>query len=125
MPTGTSLCQVSEGMTQLLLNAWKPRGISGGEVIAEFRDMESRRKADRSGLAAALTECRVRWATLLIAKLDRLARSVPFVMADMPDANRLTIHVRAAAAKHERGMIGQRTRAALAAVKARGTRLRG
>ena len=106
----------------------------GGEVAAEFRDVESGRKADRSGLAAALAECRVRRATLLIAKLDRLARSVAFisnlmegrvdfVVADMPGIDRLTVHVLAAFAEHEREMISRRTKAALAAAKARGIRL--
>jgi DNA invertase Pin-like site-specific DNA recombinase len=71
---------------------------------------------------------------LLIARLDRLARnvafianlmesSVDFVAVDMPNANRLTIHILAAVAEHEREMISQRTKAALAAAKARGTRL--
>jgi len=96
--------------------------------------VESGRKADRTGLAAALALCRVRRATLLIAKLDRLARSVAFisnlmeggvdfVAADMPSVNRLTVHVLAAVAEHEREMISQRTKAALAAAKTRGTRL--
>ena len=73
-------------------------------------------------------------ATLLIAKLDQLARSVAFisylmeggvdfVAADMPSVNRLTVHVLAAVAEHEREMISQRTKAALAAAKGRGTRL--
>ena len=102
--------------------------------MADFRDVESGRKADRLGLAAALAECRERRATLLIAKLDRLARSVAFISnlmesgvdflaADMPTVNRLTVHVLAAVAEHEREMISQRTRAALAAAKARGTKL--
>ena len=106
----------------------------GGEVVAEFRDVENGRKADRSGLTAALAECRGRRATLLIAKLDRLARSVAFisnlmegkvdfVVADMPGVNRLTVHVLAAVAEHEREMILQRTKAALAMAKLRGTRL--
>jgi len=106
----------------------------GAEVIAAFQDVESGRKADRTGLAAALALCRVRRATLLIAKLDRLARSVAFianlmeggvdfVAADMPSVNRLTVHVLAAVAEHEREMISQRTKAALAAAKVRGTRL--
>ena len=106
----------------------------GAEVIAEFQDVESGRRADRVGLAAALALCRARRATLLIAKLDRLARSVAFisnlmeggvdfVAADMPSVNRLTVHVLAAVAEHEREMISQRTKAALAAAKARGTRL--
>jgi len=106
----------------------------GAEVIAEFQDVESGRKADRVGLAAALAMCRTKRATLLIAKLDRLARSVAFisnlmeggvdfVAADMPLVNRLTVHVLAAVAEHEREMISQRTKAALAAAKVRGTRL--
>jgi len=103
-------------------------------VVAEFQDVESGRKADRTGLAEALTTCRAKRATLLIAKLDRLARSVAFisnlmeggvdfVAADMPSVNRLTVHVLAAVAEHEREMISQRTKAALAAAKVRGTRL--
>ena len=88
----------------------------GADVIAEFQDVESGRKADRTGLAEALATCRAKRATLLIAKLDRLARSVAFisnlmeggvdfVAADMPSVNRLTVHVLAAVAEHEREMI--------------------
>jgi DNA invertase Pin-like site-specific DNA recombinase len=68
---------------------------------------------------------------LVIAKLDRLARNVhfisglmessaDFVAVDMPQANRLTIHILAAVAEHEREMISQRTKAALAQAKRRG-----
>jgi len=96
--------------------------------------VESGRKADRTGLAAALAMCRARRATLLIAKLDRLARSRPFisnlmeggvdfVVADMPSVHRQTVRVLAAVAEHEREMISQRTKAALAATKVRGRRL--
>jgi DNA invertase Pin-like site-specific DNA recombinase len=71
---------------------------------------------------------------LVIAKLDRLSRNVAFISnlmesdaefiaADMPMANRLTVHVLAAVAEHEREMISQRTTAALAAAKARGVKL--
>jgi DNA invertase Pin-like site-specific DNA recombinase len=70
----------------------------------------------------------------VIAKLDRLARNVffisslmesavDFVACDNPHATRLTIHILAAVAEHEREMISQRTKAALAAAKARGVRL--
>ncbi len=103
-------------------------------LLDEFMEVESGRKDNRPQLAAALTLCRQRRAVLVIAKLDRLARSVAFisnlmesgvefVAVDMPQANRLTLHILAAVAEHEREMISQRTRAALAAAKARGTRL--
>jgi DNA invertase Pin-like site-specific DNA recombinase len=78
--------------------------------------------------------CRAQRATLIIAKLDRLARNVAFISSlmeagvdfiacDNPHATRLTIHVLAAVAEHEREMISQRTKAALAAAKGRGVRL--
>ena len=103
-------------------------------LVAEFVEVESGRKADRPQLAAALTSCRLHRATLVIAKLDRLARNVAFianlmnggvefVACDMPHANRLTLHLLAAIAEHEREMISQRTKAALQAAKARGVRL--
>ncbi len=106
----------------------------GAEVVVEFQDVESGRKADRTGPAEALATCRAKRATLLITKLDRLARSlafisnlmeggVDFVAADMRSVSRLTVHVLAAVAEHEREMISQHTKAALAAAKVRGTRL--
>jgi DNA invertase Pin-like site-specific DNA recombinase len=105
-----------------------------GALAASFVEVESGRKDNRPQLHAALNECRKRRAVLVIAKLDRLARNVhfisglmnsdvEFVAVDMPSANRLTIHILAAVAEHEREMISQRTKAALAAAKARGTRL--
>lgn len=103
-------------------------------VIAEFVEIESGSKNDRPQLALALEACRKHRATLLIAKLDRLARNVAFisalmegdvefVAADNPHASRLMLHLLAAFAEHEREMISQRTKAALAAAKARGVRL--
>ncbi len=97
-------------------------------------EVESGRKDNRPQLAAALALCRQKRAVLVIAKLDRLARSVAFisnlmesgvefVAVDMPQANRLTLHILAAVAEHEREMISQRTRAALAVAKARGVKL--
>lgn len=103
-------------------------------LVSEYVEIESGAKNGRPQLAAALTSCRLHRATLVIAKLDRLARNVAFianlmdgavefVACDMPHANRLTLHLLAAIAEHEREMISQRTRAALQAAKARGVRL--
>jgi DNA invertase Pin-like site-specific DNA recombinase len=112
--------------------------LNGGrwELVGEFVEIESGKKNDRPQLAQALKVAKANKATLVIAKLDRLARNVhfisglmesdvDFVACDMPDANRLTIHILAAVAEHEREMISQRTKAALAAAKARGTKLGG
>jgi DNA invertase Pin-like site-specific DNA recombinase len=106
-----------------------------GDLVTAFTEVESTRKHDRPQLAAALDACRKHKAVLLIAKLDRLARNVffisglmesgvEFIAMDMPEANRLTIHILAAVAEHEREMISQRTKAALQVAKARGTRVR-
>jgi DNA invertase Pin-like site-specific DNA recombinase len=103
-------------------------------VIAEFVEVESGGRDDRPKLREALAACRAGKATLLIAKLDRLARSVSFVAGlmdgdtdfvavDMPHASRFVLHIMAAVAEHERQIIGERTKAALAAAKARGVRL--
>jgi len=103
-------------------------------IIEDFTEIESGRRSDRPQLVAALEACRKHKAVLLIAKLDRLARNVhfisglmesgvEFVAVDMPEANRLTIHILAAVAEHEREMISQRTKAALQVAKARGAKL--
>ncbi len=106
---------------------------SRGQVVAEFVEVESGRRCDRPQLAAALAAARAHRAVLVIAKLDRLARNVhfvsglmesgvEFVVADMPKVNRLTVHILAAVTEEAR-MISARTKAALAAAKARGVRL--
>jgi DNA invertase Pin-like site-specific DNA recombinase len=116
--------------------AVKDRLCDGRELISEYTEIESGRRNDRPRLAEALAACRLHRATLIIAKLDRLARNVAFVSnlmeagvdfiaVDFPTANRLTIHILAAVAEHEGRMISDRTRAALAAAKARGVRLGG
>lgn len=110
--------------------------LNGGnwELIGEFTEIESGKKDDRPELSKALQLCRITGATLIIAKLDRLARNVAFISrlmeggvdfiaCDFPQANRLTVHIIAAVAEHEREMISKRTREALAAKKARGERL--
>lgn len=111
------------------------RYLGRGRLLAEFTEVESgRRHTNRPELLAALALCRKRRAVLVIARLDRLARNVAFianlmessadfVACDMPQANRLTIHILAAVAEHERELISQRTKAALAEAKRRGTRL--
>jgi DNA invertase Pin-like site-specific DNA recombinase len=112
--------------------------LNGGDwrIVAEFTEIESGKRSDRPKLAEALKACRVLGATLIIAKLDRLARNVHFISGlmesgvdftavDFPQANRLTVHILAAVAEHEAKMISERTKAALAAAKARGVKLGG
>jgi DNA invertase Pin-like site-specific DNA recombinase len=112
--------------------------LNGGDwqLLGEFVEVESGKRNDRPELDKALAAGRKHKAKLVIAKLDRLARNVAlianlmdgkvdFVCCDMPQANRLTIHVLAAVAEHEREMISDRTKAGLAAAKARGVKLGG
>ncbi|WP_158943150.1 recombinase family protein [Granulicella sp. S190] len=127
-----------QGESGLGLEAQKAavgRFIGSGSLLAEFQEVESgKRHANRPQLAAALEHARKHGAVLVIAKLDRLARNVAFVAnlmesgvefqaVDMPYANKLTIHILAAVAEHEREAISERTKAALEAAKARGTKL--
>ena len=106
-------------------------------ILSEFIEVETAKRStanNRPELLAAIAECKQHGATLLIAKLDRLARNVyfisglmesgiDFVAADMPEANRLTVHIMAALAEHEAHAISERTKAALAALRARGVKL--
>ena len=102
--------------------------LNGGKLIAEFTEVETGKGRNalrrRPQLNTALEACKKHKATLVIAKLDRLARNVAFistlmesgvefVAADMPHANRLTVHILAAVAEHEREMISALTKAAL------------
>ena len=104
-------------------------------VIEEFVEVETGKGSNalekRSQLRLALERCRKTGATLLIAKLDRLARNVhfvsglietgvDFVAADMPHANKVMIQMHAVMSEWERDQISERTKAALAAAKARG-----
>ena len=110
--------------------------LNGGRwsLVDEFTEVESGKHSDRPELAKALAACKKRKAKLVIAKLDRLSRNLAFIAAlmesgvefvavDMPHATKLTIHILAAVAEHEREMISERTKAALAAAKKRGQRL--
>jgi DNA invertase Pin-like site-specific DNA recombinase len=112
--------------------------LNGGNwrLVAEVTEVESGKRKDRPKLAEALKLCRLHGATLIIAKLDRLARNVAFTSnlmdsgvdfqaVDFPQANRLTIHILAAVAEHEARVISERTKAALAAAKRRGVTLGG
>jgi DNA invertase Pin-like site-specific DNA recombinase len=112
--------------------------LNGGSwvLVQEVVEVESGKRNDRPALAEALRLCRKHRATLIIAKLDRLARNVhfisglmesgvEFVAVDMPQANRFVVHILAAVAEQEAEAISKRTKAALEAAKARGTKLGG
>jgi DNA invertase Pin-like site-specific DNA recombinase len=112
--------------------------LNGGQwtMVGEFIEVESGKRNDRPQLAHALTLCRRHRATLVIGKLDRLGRNVhfisglmesgvEFIAVDMPTANKLTLHIMAAFAEHEREQISARTKAALQAARARGVVLGG
>ncbi len=107
---------------------------NGGRIVALYTEVESGKVNERPELARALAHARRSRATLVVAKLDRLARNVaflsalmdstvPFVVVDNPQANRLTLHILAAVAEAEAVAISQRTKAALTAYKARGGKL--
>lgn len=110
--------------------------LNGGrwELLAEFKEVESGKRNDRPELQKALRHCKMTGSTLVIARLDRLARNaafllglqnagVKFVAVDMPDANEMTVGIMAVIAQGEAKAISARTVAALQAAKARGTML--
>jgi DNA invertase Pin-like site-specific DNA recombinase len=110
--------------------------LNGGRwsLVADFTEIESGKRNNRVELEKALAACKKQKAKLVIAKLDRLSRNlafiatlmdsgVEFVAVDNPHANKLTVHILAAVAQHEREIISARTSAALKAAKARGRRL--
>lgn len=112
--------------------------LNGGrwKLAAEFTEIESGKRSDRPELAKALAMCSLYKAKLIVAKMDRLSRNlhfltglmesrIPFVAADMPDANELTVHILSAVAQAEAKAISARTKAALQAAKARGVVLGG
>jgi DNA invertase Pin-like site-specific DNA recombinase len=105
--------------------------LNGGDwsLVAEVVEVESGKRNDRPKLKEALRLCRLHGATLIIAKLDRLARNVAFISnlmesgveftaVDFPQANRLTVHILAAVAEHEAEAISKRTKDALASKRA-------
>lgn len=105
-----------------------------GTHVAEFSDVESGTHRDRKGLWDAIEYCKKNGSTLVIAKLDRLARDVEFTFkvintgieihfCDMPTINTMILGVFAAVAQYERELTSKRTRDALAAKKARGEKV--
>jgi len=111
--------------------------LNGGEweLLSDFVEVETGKGADaldrRPKLRAAIDACKKQKATLIIAKLDRLARNVHFVSgllesginfvcADMPQANKVMLQMYSVMAEWERDQISSRTKAALQAAKARG-----
>ena len=109
---------------------------NGHTIVDEVQEVESGKRNDRPQLARALTLCRLHKATLVVAKLDRLARDVAFlanlmnagvdfVCCDNPHATRLTLHILASVAEDEARRISERTRVALAQAKLRGVVLGG
>lgn len=106
----------------------------GCDVLGTYQEVESGKRADRPQLVKALAHAKRSKATLVVAKLDRLARNVAFlsrlmesgvdfIAIDLEHANRLTIHILSAVAEGEAKAISERTKAALAAAKARGMKL--
>ena len=107
---------------------------NGYTLVRSFEEIESGKNDARPRLAEALAFARRSKAVLIVAKLDRLARSVAFVdgvmrtgvefvAVDIPSANRLVLHILAAVAEQEALAVSQRTKSALQAAKARGTAL--
>src|SRR5215218_2962080 len=111
-----------------------------GQVIAEFKEVESGRRSDRPALEQALAAARLHRVPIVVAKVDRLTRSVAFLsrllesgvevrFADLPaiegPTGRFMLQQMAAVAELEAGLISTRTKAALAAAKARGKKLGG
>jgi DNA invertase Pin-like site-specific DNA recombinase len=126
-----------QGQSGLGLEAQRAQVLSylnGGDwsLVGEFTEVESGKDdSNRPELQRALQECRLRNATLIIAKLDRLSRDAHFLLglskagvatvcADMPQANEMTFGIMALVAQHERKAISERTKQALAARRARG-----
>ena len=105
----------------------------GGSIVREFTEVESGANDARPKLAEALAFAGRAKAVLLVAKLDRLSRSIAFIAkvldsgaafaaVDMPEANHVTLHIMGSMAQHERKMISDRTKAAMQVAKSKGKR---
>lgn len=106
----------------------------GGELTAEYMEVESGKNPDRPEFTQAAEYAELTNAVLLVAKLDRLSRDLHFVtslqkrgirfkLCDLPEIDQLTIHILAAMAEHEAKMIATRTKQAMAQAKERGITL--
>jgi DNA invertase Pin-like site-specific DNA recombinase len=107
------------------------KGAADAKLIAAYTEVESGKRDDRPQLMAAMAQAELTGACLLIAKLDRLSRDAHFLLGlqkagidftacDMPHADRFTVGIMALVAQKEREAISERTKAALAAARARG-----
>ena len=130
-----------QGLSGLGLEAQQAQAMQylqqvDGTAVEEFVEVESGRKDDRPELRRAIELCQAWDATLLVAKFDRLSRDahfllglqkagIKFIAADNPQANELTVGILALVAQQEAKAISERTKAALAAAKARGVKLGG
>jgi DNA invertase Pin-like site-specific DNA recombinase len=108
----------------------------GAKILRAYTEVETGKRSDRPELATALADCRRSNATLIVAKLDRLSRNTRFLLAlrdstvrvlfcDLPQVpdgavGRFLVIQLAAAAELEGGLVSERTKAALAAARARG-----
>ncbi len=102
-----------------------------GRLTAEYVEVESGKNNDRPELAKAIRQSQLTGSKLVIAKLDRLSRSlhyitslaeskVDFIVCDLPGCDQFTINLYGALAQRERELISSRTKSALQAAKARG-----
>src|SRR5579872_386025 len=117
------------------------RYLNGGgwKLVAEYVETESGKRNDRPKPKAALSHAKAMGATVVVAKLDRLSRNTRFlldviesgadvVFCDLPQippgpTGKFLLTQMASVAELERGLISERTKAALAAAKARGVKL--
>lgn len=104
---------------------------TGHDLLKTYTEVESGKNNEREQLKQALTYCELTGSRLVIAKLDRLSRSINFITAlqdsgvkftacDMPEANEMTIQIMAVMAQSERKAVSVRTRLALAELKKQG-----
>lgn len=108
--------------------------INGGEIISEFTEVESGKRDDRPELIKEMNHASLVGGRILVGKLDRLSRDlhfitslqksrVDFVVSDLPGCDSFTINIYGALAQRERELISSRTKAGLAAARAKGVKL--